>query len=76
MTTRILYIMFEPLFCQERQPVSSLLHIPIGFVHISACAGGLHGFSIDGETVYRNCLLLCMMGKKTFLPYAMIIWQK
>ena len=29
-------------------------------------AGGLRGFSTDRETVYRNCLPLCTMGRKTW----------
>ena len=44
--------MFAPLFCQERQPVSSVFHIPTGFMHSSARDGGQHGFSTDRETVY------------------------
>ena len=67
MTTRIQYIMFEQLFGQERQTVSIVFHIPIGFAHSSVWAGGLCGFSTDHETVYRNCLLLCKMGRKTWL---------
>ena len=59
--------MFEPLFWQERAACfSSLFHIPTGFVHNSGHAAGLRGFSTDRETVYQNCLPLCMMGRKTW----------
>ena len=48
------------------QPISSLFHIPTGFTHNSGHAGGLRSFSTDRETVYRNCLPLCTMGRKTW----------
>ena len=54
MTIHIWYIMFAPLFCQERQPVSSVFHIPTGFMHSSARDGGQHGFSTDRETIYAT----------------------
>ena len=37
-----------------------------GFAHNYEHAGGLRGFSTDRETVYRNCLPLCTMGRKTW----------
>ena len=53
-------------FGKKEQPVSSPFHIPNGFAHNSGHVGGLRGFLTDRETVYRNCLPMRTMGRKTW----------
>ena len=63
--------MFAPLFCQERQPVSSVFHIPTGFMHSSARDGGQHGFSTVKQSVqhkYIDSLPQCGRGKLCLEP--------
>ena len=67
--SRVHILCLNRCFDKKGQPFSSLFHIPTGFAHNSGHAGGLRGFSsfsTDRETVYQNCLPLCMMGRKTW----------
>ena len=51
------------LVCSTSQLVSRIIRPPHdNYEH----AGGLRGFWTDRETVYRNCLPLCTMGRKTW----------